>query len=60
VELLKAADESVDDSEDLSLRTLDQLDRIQSLLKSAAKKIGKYENEQKIRDIEKWKEGGAS
>ena len=60
VQLLKAADESYDDGEELSLRTLDQLDRVQSLLKSAQKKISKYENEQKIRDIEKWKEGAAS
>ena len=60
VKLLKAADESVDDGQELSLRTLDQLDRIQSLLKSAAKKIDKYGNEQKIRDIENWKQGGAS
>ncbi len=60
VELLKAADESVDNGQELSLRTLDQLDRVESLLKSAQKKISKYENEQKIRDIEKWKEGGAS
>ena len=60
VQLLKAADESCDDSEDLSLRTLDQLDRVQSLLKSAAKKIDKYSDEQKLRDIENWKQGGAS
>ncbi len=57
VKLLKAADES--DGQELSLRTLDQLDRVESLLKSAQKKISKYENEQKIRDIEKWKEGAA-
>ena len=50
VELLKAADEN--DDQELSLRTLDQLDRVQSLLKSAGKKIDKYSNEQKIRDIE--------
>ena len=60
VKLLKAADESVDDGQDLSLRTLDQLDRVQSLLKSAVKKIDKYGNEQKLRDIENWKQGGAS
>ena len=59
VELLKAADENYDDDDQLSLRTLDQLDRVQSLLKSAKKKISKYENEQKIRDIENWKQGGA-
>jgi len=59
VELLKAADESVDDGQELSLRTLDQLDRIQSLLKSAKKKIDKYSNEQKHRDIENWIQGGA-
>ena len=56
VELLKAADES---GQELSLRTLEQLDRVQSLLKSAQKKISKYENEQKIRDIENWKQGAA-
>ncbi len=56
VELLKAADESYD-GEELSRRTLDQLDRVQSLLKSAQKKISKYENEQKIRDIENFKQG---
>ncbi len=60
VELLTAADENVADGSELSLRTLDQLDRVQSLLKSAQKKIDKYSNEQKIRDIEKWKEGAAS
>ncbi len=58
VKLLKAADES--DGQELSLRTLDQLDRVESLLKSAQKKIDKYSNEQKIRDIENWKQGGAS
>ena len=52
VELLKAADEDVADGTELSRRTLDQLDRVQSLLISAAKKINKYETEQKIRDIE--------
>ena len=57
VELLNAADENF---AELSLRTLDQLDRVQSLLKSAQKKISKYENEQKIRDIENWKQRGAS
>jgi len=57
VELLKAADENTADGSELSLRTLDQLDRIQSLLKSAAKKIDKYSNEQKIRDIENFKQG---
>ena len=55
VELLKAADEN--DDQELSLRTLDQLDRVQSLLKSAGKKIDKYSNEQKIRDIENFKQG---
>ncbi len=58
VQLLKAADES--DGSGLSLRTLDQLDRVQSLLKSAAKKIDKYSVEQKIREIENFKQGGAS
>ena len=58
VELLKAADES--DGSELSLRTLDQLDRVETLLKSAQKKIDKYTTEQKIREIEKWKEGVAS
>ncbi len=57
VELLKAADES---DQELSLRTLEQLDRAQSLLKSAQKKIDKYGTEQKIRDIENWKQRGAS
>ncbi len=56
VELLKAADESY---EELSLRTLDQLDRVESLLKSAQKKIDKYTTEQKIREIENWKQGAA-
>ncbi len=59
VELLKAADENTADGSELSRRTLDQLDRVQSLLKSAQKKISKYENEQKIREIENWKNGGA-
>ncbi len=59
VELLKAADESYDGDE-LSLRTLDQLDRVQSLLKSAQKKIDKYEVEQKIREIENFKQGSTS
>jgi methyl-accepting chemotaxis protein len=59
VKLLKSADENTADGSELSLRTLDQLDRVESLLKSAKKKIDKYSNEQKIRDIEKWKEGGA-
>ena len=57
VELLRAADES---DQELSLRTLEQLDRAQSLLKSAQKKIDKYGTEQKIRDIENWKQRGAS
>ncbi len=56
VELLKAADENTADGNELSLRTLEQLDRVQSLLKSAQKKISKYETEQKIREIENWKE----
>ena len=60
VELLKAADENCVDEHCLSLRTLEQLDRVQSLLKSAQKKIDKYCNEQKHRDIENWKQGGAS
>ncbi len=60
VELLKAADENSSDKHTLSLRTLEQLDRVQLLLKSAQKKIGKYEVEQKIRDIENFKQGGAS
>ncbi len=57
VELLKAADENHDE---FSLRTLEQLDRVQSLLKSAQKKIDKYCTEQKIRDIENWKQRGAT
>ncbi len=60
VELLKAADENTADGSELSRRTLDQLDRVQSLLKSAQKKIDKYENEQKIRDIENWKQGAVT
>ncbi len=60
VELLKAANENCTDKHSLSLRTLEQLDRVQSLLKSAQKKIDKYSDEQKIRDIENWKLGGAS
>ncbi len=59
VKLLKAADENDVSDDQLSLRTLDQLDRIQSLLKSAKKKIDKYGNEQKLRDIENWKQGSA-
>ncbi len=57
VELLKDADENF---ADLSLRTLDQLDRVLSLLKSAAKKIDKYGDQQMYRDIESWKQGCAS
>ena len=60
VELLMAADENSSDHHTLSLRTLEQLDRVQSLLKSAQKKIDKYCTEQKIRDIENFKQGGAS
>ncbi len=60
VKLLKAADANSSNKHTLSLRTLEQLDRVQSLLKSAQKKIGKYEVEQKIRDIENWKQRGAS
>ena len=60
VKLLKAADENSSDHHTLSLRTLEQLDRVESLLKSARKKIDKYSHEQKIRDIENWKQGGAS
>ncbi len=60
VELLMAADESCVDEHCLSLRTLEQLLRIQSLLKSAQKKIDKYSDEQKHRDIKNWKEGAAS
>ncbi len=59
VELLKAADENTADGSELSLRTLDQLDRVQSLLKSAEKKIDKYGDQQMNRDIENWKQGGA-
>ncbi len=59
VELLKAADENSSDEHTLSLRTLEQLDRVESLLKSAQKKIDKYTTEQKIREIESWKQGGA-
>ncbi len=60
VKLLKAADANSSNKHTLSIRTLEQLDRVQSLLKSAQKKISKYENEQKIRDIENWKQWGAS
>ena len=60
VELLRAADENCTDDHILSLRTLDQLHRVQSLLKSAQKKIDKYSDEQKYRDIKNWKQGGAS
>ena len=60
VELLKAADESYDYDDELSQKTHDQLDRVLSLLKSAAKKITKYGDEQMYRDIENWKQGGAS
>ena len=59
VALLMAAAENCTDKHALSLRTLEQLDRVQSLLKSAQKKIDKYSDEQKIRDIENWKLGGA-
>ncbi len=59
VGLLKAADENSNDKHTLSLRTLEQLDRVQSLLKSAQKKIDKYTTEQKIREIENWKQDGA-
>ncbi len=63
VQLLVAADEHIADGSELSLRTIEQLDRVQSLLKSAQKKIDKYEFEQRIREIENFKhgaEGGAS
>ncbi len=60
VNLLMAADESCVDEHSLTLRTLEQLDRVASLLKSAQKKIDKYSDEQKHRDIKNWKEGGAS
>jgi len=60
VELLKAADANSSNEHTLSLRTLEQLDRVQSLLKSAQKKIGKYEVEQKIREIENFKQGAES
>jgi len=59
VQLLLAADAGSDD-EVLSRRTLDQLDRVQSLLKSAQKKIDKYSVEQKIREIENFKQWGES
>ena len=55
MKLLKAADANSNDEHTLSLRTLEQLDRVQSLLKSAQKKIDKYTTEQKIREIENWK-----
>ena len=60
VELLMDAAENSSDKHSLSLRTLEQLDRVKSLMKSAQKKIDKYCEEQKIRDIESWKLGGAS
>ncbi len=60
VKILKAADANSSNKHTLSIRTLEQLDRVQSLLKSAQKKIGKYEVEQKIRDIENLKQGSAS
>ncbi len=59
VELLKAADANSSDKHTLSIRTLEQLDRVQSLLKSAEKKIDKYGDQQINRDIENWKQGGA-
>ncbi len=59
VDLLRAADADSSDKHTLSLRTLEQLDRVQSLLKSAQKKIDKYSVEQKIREIENFKLGGA-
>ena len=45
---------------DLSHRAYEQLLRVDSLLKSAAKKIDKHQNQQFHRDIENWKQGGAS
>ncbi len=45
---------------DLSCRVYYSLKRAQSLLKSAAKKIDKYGDEQRWRDVENWKQGGAS
>ncbi len=61
LEFLMAADaHGMNEDYDLSLRTLEQLDRVESLLKSAQKKISKYETEQKIREIESWKERAAS
>ncbi len=58
VELLKAADESYDYDDELSQKTHDQLDRVLSLPKSAAKKIDKYGDQQMNRDIENWKQRG--
>ncbi len=60
VQLLKAADANSSNKHTLSIRTLEQLDRVQSLLKSAQKKIDKYEVEQRIREIENFKQGVAS
>ncbi len=45
---------------DLSCRALSLLERAQSLLKSAAKKIDKYGDEQRWREVENSKQGGAS
>jgi len=52
--LLRDADGNTTDDYDLSLRALYLLDRIQPLLKSAAKKIEKFRVEQHYRDVENW------
>ena len=54
VKLLMDADSASGDDYDLSVRAIDMLDRVRSLLKSAIKKIGKYENEQSDRDVRNW------
>lgn len=48
------------DNGDLSGRAIYVLDRVQLLLKSAVKKIDKYGVEQRYRDVENWKQRGAS
>ena len=54
--LLRQADETTCEDYDLSVRAIYVLEQVQSLLKSAVKKITKYGEEQFHRDIKNWHE----
>ncbi len=52
--LMEADGTKEGDDYDLTVRAIYMLKQVRSLLKSAVKKIGKYENQQRARDIANW------